>query len=55
MLSPVFSIPARSLTSVREGNAPVSRTPGITIDTVANGIVVLNAWSGSYRFTARLE
>ena len=49
------SVPAPQVASVREGGVPVDRAPGVTVASVANGMVVLNIGSGSYRFTAQLH
>jgi len=47
-----ISVPAPSLGAVREGGVPVDRAPGVAVESVGKGLVVLTVGSGSYRFTA---
>jgi alpha-L-rhamnosidase len=50
-----LSIPAPRVTAVQEGGLPVSRAPGVSVESTAGGVVVLGAGSGSYRFTTRFD
>jgi alpha-L-rhamnosidase len=48
------SLPAQHVSDVREGGLPVDRAPGVTVESMGSGTVVIGVGSGSYRFTARL-
>ncbi len=48
------TVPASGgVSSVREGGIAAERAPGVTVRSVADGLVLLSVGSGSYRFTGR--
>jgi alpha-L-rhamnosidase len=47
-----LSVPATDAASVREGGLPVTRAPGVTVESVGGGTALLQVGSGSYRFSA---
>ncbi|HWE66911.1 MAG TPA: family 78 glycoside hydrolase catalytic domain [Acidimicrobiales bacterium] len=48
-----ISLPASGASAVREGGSPLEAAPGVRISSVGDGLVVLTAGSGSYRFTTQ--
>ena len=44
--------PTTNAASVRESGAAAAKAPGVTVQSVADGVVVLSVGSGTYRFTS---
>jgi alpha-L-rhamnosidase len=51
-LTVLVHLPATSASHVREGGVAVGKAPGVSVSSVAGGVVVLDVGSGSYRFTS---
>ncbi len=53
-VSVVTTVPATGgISAVREGGVAATRSPGVSVLTVAGGVAVLSVGSGDYRFTSR--
>ena len=49
----LITVPATGgASSVREGSAAAGRSPGVVVQSVADGHALLSVGSGDYRFTA---
>ncbi len=51
-LTALVHLPATSATHVRESGVAVSKAPGVSVYSVADGVAVLEVGGGSYRFTS---
>jgi alpha-L-rhamnosidase len=51
-LTALVHLPAQSAPNVREGGVAASTASGVSVNSVANGVAVLEVGSGSYRFTS---
>jgi alpha-L-rhamnosidase len=51
-LTVLVHLPATSASHVREGGVAVGKASGVSVSSVDGGVVVLEAGSGSYRFTS---
>jgi alpha-L-rhamnosidase len=49
----LVTLPARDAAAVREGGRPATRAPGVAVQSVAGGQVMLGVGSGTYRFSVQ--
>lgn len=51
-LTALVHLPASDASKVREGGVAAARAPGVTVESVGDGLAVLQVGSGTYRFTS---